>query len=1024
MMPFTVRPSISLACSLLLWCAFPANTSAQTRRLHVSLKVIESGGAFIESAYVAVYRETEPWDKPRSELLTGAAGVAPLQLEDGTNVVLIAAEGFPPKMVMLPGEKGGAERTVHLDAGMPIHGSVSDASGNAIAGARVSVLQPDYAPRAQKYLGRRETVTGKSGEWSLPVARQGNAFLIEAAGYSAAFANDTSLGPNGLDIVLTPAVPLRISFDRIDPDMFVTLRREGETGLSEVVQDKAWSRPVTTNTIEWQTIPAGTLHVLVRHRDPLRFVHDERVRTITLEQGKPLTLSVTLPAVPQPVSSFVTVFAKTNEAEQPAPYRGIEPVDVALVRAIAGVVLYLNTPDARDVVIPTRTHILLPKIPKEKGADSLLRATALPRADATLNVRTTEPAVPLPVQGNAEHQQCGGHVRTVLPFPIRRDGGVSLVAPGDCRRTVLRWPPFEPVVIDRGFPAGKKTPLGNFELRAAAALEMHVKREGSQALVQGAGVRVLFDVNDEMALADVTTDATGRAVAEGLPAGRRLYVEARDPKTALTGSTSVDLQPGERRVVNPLYVQEPARVILRARIAPAFLAQHPGAWIRSVALHAIGADAPQARIAKLLENTDTAIFDELRPGQWKVVAVIYGVLEGIGQAVDVAELTIAAGEERTIEPDIAPPFFRGRVTHQGSAVKATIGVSENPTIGVTRWFPSGDDGTFTALLPKPGVFSVEVRLASSPGAPMKVGQVSFEDPARPVEIALAFGQMTVRVRSEASPVAGAKLTLTSRDAGIAGLDTVVMAKVTNASGEAVFEMLRPGTWLLDARSDDDASQAQKSVTTTASGASVVELELKRSDLVAGVVRDAAGRRVSDARVACFFVGPQRLPEATSTRTRGDGAFELRVNPVQGFASCSVVTATRAVATFRIRAAERQADVILPQQSGSLTIDRWWTGYNDWWWLVSDDGSAVSLRDVAVGTNQAGGTLSIGSLRAGSWKVVRISTPDALGSVANGNAQMLPALESFRITPGNVIVIDLRIGATTEGPRAPAEGGKR
>jgi len=1004
-----------LTWSLLLLGVFSANTSAQTRRLHdVSLKVIDGGGAFIPSAYVAVYRETEPWDNPRSELLTSAAGVAPLQLEDGTNVVLIAAEGFPPKMVMLPGEKGGAERTIHLDAGMPIRGSVSDASGNAIEGAHVSVLQPDYAPRAKKYLGRRETVTDPSGEWRLDVARQGNAFLIEAAGYAAAFANDTSLGPNGLDVVLTPAVPLRISFDRIDPDLIVTLRREGETRLSEAVQDKAWSRPVATKTIEWQTFPAGTVHVSVRHRDPTRFVHDERLRTLVLEQGKPRTLNVSLPPVPQRASAFVTVFAKTTEAEQPAPYRGIEPLDVAVVRAIAGVVLYLNTPDAHGVVIPTRTHILLPRIPTEKGADSLLRVTALPRADATLNVRTTEPAVPLPVQGNAEHQQCGGHVRTVLPFPIRRDGGVSLVAPGDCRRTVLRWPPFEPVVIDRGFPAGKQTPLGMFELRAAAALEIHVKREGSEALVQGAGVRVLFNVSDETALAEVTTDATGRAVAEGLPIGRRLYVEARDPKTALTGSTSVDLQPGERRVVNPLYVQEPAKVILRARIAPAFLEQHPGAWIRTVALHSIGADAPPARIAKLLENTDMAIFDELRPGQWKVVAVIHGVIEQAGQSVDVAELTIAAGEEKTIEPDIAPPFFRGRVTHQGRTVKATIGVSENPTIGVTRWFPSRDDGTFIALLPKPGIFAVEVRLASAPATPMKVGQVSFEDPARPVEIALAYGQMTVRVRAEAAPVEGARLTLTSRNAGIAGLDTVVMAKVTDANGEAVFDMLRPGTWLLDARSEDDASHAQKNVTTTADGASVVELELKRGDLVAGVVRDPAGRRVSDARIACFFIGPQRLPEATSTRTRGDGSFELRVNPVQGFASCSAITPTRAVAAFRVRAAERQADVVLPQQSGSLTIDRWWAGYNDWWWLVSDDGSAVSLREVAVGTNQAGGALSIGSLRAGSWKVVRISTPDALGSVASGNAQMLPAVESFRITSGNSIAIDLGIGETTRG----------
>jgi hypothetical protein len=383
----------------------------------------------------------------------------------------------------------------------------------------------------------------------------------------------------------------------------------------------------------------------------------------------------------------------------------------------------------------------------------------------------------------------------------------------------------------------------------------------------------------------------------------------------------------------------------------------------------------------------------------------------------VAEIDLKSGETRRIEADLDPLLFSGRVTVGGKGAAAHVYV-RNASSGDRQHFESQRDGSFRAVLAARGVYVVDVARVDAQGSEMRAGQVAFDDPARPVEIAIpATAAVVAHVRSGEKPVPGVIVMASAMSSADEGVELRGYGHRTDAEGNWKFDNLVPGRWLFSVRDPETGRAAQKGVSLHESDTADVDLDLGKPPGIQGRIRDRAGTPVPDALVDCLVVGAAGVPQRVSARSDFDGEFTVGTfTELTVPANCSVSTIGGIVDGFRA-AAGNWVDLQLPAVTGTLQIADWAKRYSgDTFWLTAPDGRTISLAAVSQTAPRWGSSLRIDALAAGRWRVIRVGSIPQWNALAAGEFGSLTAVADVTLGAGTSETIQLY--------PAPAQGGTK
>lgn len=992
---------LRMLCLLIAPVAF-----AEAGDVDVRFSVMALHGASLPDAYVSLVPAGNPWDKPVVETIA-RGGVATLRVKPGFYHALIGAPGHQIESDGLRITPTANDFSFELLPEGAIAGTIQDERGNPIA-ARVRLIRSPQSELARAYLGVHwTTAADANGWWTLPYPAEKFApVLIEAPGFAPVWEANRKR-EDAIDVVMKPGSQLRVTLDRVDPELTVVLERRDEPGPTDVPADEqvqAWSRRADAATIVWDSLPAGTYRVFVRDTNPLRFTPDTDVATISLRTGAIGESNITLPKTAPPATAFAQLIAgaRLSELRDLQAFARTSKGTVAAVRhsaqrAAGGTVVYVDSAAKPEDIFLTTTDRLI--VVNEAGAPAT--TTLHPRATGTLRVAAAAESLTLPAWAVAKFRDC----QTTEPFTfavpvsIGKGGLVTVPVPTKCHSLVLQAPPFEPVAVATALQPGQIRELGSYRLEAAGKLQVRVVRDPGSVPAPGSTLRVLLPSGPQRSTPAIVEEKTigedSTIALDGLPAGEELVVEARLPGLELFSSASVRIEPGQAAVIDPLVIPGPGVVVVMPRLAPDFLSRFPDARLDSVMMRPAEQKERDAARRGTLDDEKKIVFEDLKPGRWMILGLVK--VAGTAQPIVLEEVEVRPGEKRTVNADVEPLVFDGRVTSLGRGVEASVAIADEPGVkSIRRRFSSDAEGRFTAVLPGTGSFDVEVRLGNET---IRLGNIDFLDAAVPVEIRLPAGMVEVRVTSGDKPAADAAvMAKLQRNISTGGVSQITRTARTDASGSARIESLPEGAWTIAARTSD-GRLAEKAVVLAADDVEAVELSLDAPAEIDGFVRDGAGRPAAGAAVDCYYLGAAGVAELVRAQTNGDGRFTLELTSPTPSLQCGVTTAGGAVGAYAARSGQA-ASFTLPSQTGGLVLTDW--GHKltrDMYWMIAPDGRVASLSRVAGRIGRLGAPLSIAQLAAGTWRVVRADSVEASSRIARGLAESLPVVATVRIEPG-------------------------
>jgi hypothetical protein len=993
--------------------------------IDVKISVTALRGESLPDAYIALLPAEAPWDEPAAETIA-PKGEGTLRVKPGVYHALVGAPGHQTESEHLRISQTANDFTFELLPEGTIAGTIQDDRGNPVA-ARIRQVRAPMSELARGYLGARlATESDANGWWSLPFPSEAFVpLLIEAPGYAPVW-HFGKTREDHLALTMTPGAQLRLTLDRVDPQLTVVLERREAAGATDVPSDDqayVWSRRAGNTTLAWDSLPAGTYRVFVRDTNPLRFTPDTDVATITLQAGSSGEANVILPKTSEPAAAYARLLlgSRRSDLRDLQAFVRTAKGTTAGVRhsaqiAAGGTVVYVDSPAPAETIFLTTIDRLVVARAAEAGA---VAATNIhPRATGTLTVAPAAANLSLPSWGMAKFRDCQTPEPFTFDVPVSiAKGAVTVPVPTRCHSLVLQVPPFEPVAVATALQPGQIRELGSYRLEAGGKLQVRVVRDPGGVPAPGSTVRVLLPAGpartepaivEEQAIGDESS-----ITFESLPAGEELQVEARLAGSELFGSATVRIEPGEGAVIDPLVIPGPGRLVVVPRFKPDFLTRFPEARLDTVMMTPADAAERHASRRATPDDENRFMFNDVKPGRWALMAIVK--VAGTAQPVTLEDVEIRAGEERTVQAQVEPLIFNGRVTLLGQGAAVSLGISDEPGVKtIRRRFQSDADGRFTAVLPAAGSFDVEVKTGQA--ETISLGNIDFLDPAVPVDIALPAGMVEVRVTSGDKPAGDATITARlRRNISTGGVSHIVRNAKTNPAGSARIESLPEGVWTITARSAD-GRVAEKAVTLASDDVASVDLALNKSSDIEGFVRDSAGRPAAGASVDCFYLGAAGLAELVRAETNRDGRFELHLTSPAATLQCGVTTAAGAVGAYIARSGQ-SASFTLPASTGGLLLSDWGRKLTrDVYWLVAPDGRVASLSRVAGRIGKIAAPLSIAQLASGTWKVVRADTLDASSRIARGLAESLPAVATVRIEPG--ATKEIRLHANTANQVSP------
>jgi hypothetical protein len=1040
-----VVPIVSILVSFALEAAPPSDIS-------IKVHVRGPGGTAVRDAYVAVIPEWRPWSRPLVETIA-TEGLATYGVPPGTYYISAGAKGAGSTVQgpVTIASNSAKDFTLALTPLRKVSGTVLDDRGNPIEGARVSDLRAAVPPPLDvvsdltlQHLGSEwKTKTGRDGSWTLMLPQMDMPLVIEARGKAPLLRSYHPGDEAALTTVLQQGATLRLTLDRVAPDMILTLRQESgsNAGVLQAWQPKVWARWASTTTLEWDSLPAGDYRVQASYPDPLCFAQKSfELPPITLSAGQAGEAAVILPSAISASQHEVALFVPKLHAKDFE--EGLETFGVAASGAprrtshfvedvIGGTVIHFRVDETHKPFYAATADRFLASSVGESEADGgshgvPLRASVHPRADAHLIVRSAEKELLVPPAGMALLHECGRLKKTdppveiLVPIEISGQDLARFTAPAGCTSAVLSFDPLEPVIVETPLKPGEQS-LGMHILRGAGLADVRVTSDG--AFVVGATVLVKvagaeYPERESIVVGGANTSQDGWAHLPRLPVFRTLQVTAETSRGERSDNVDLRLEPRGHTVVDPLPVLKPASLTVEAKIADEVRATFPSArlttiWIRPGDKRRDSSEDQQQSVRD--ENVPSH-FDSLHPGKWFIsgnvsVASTYSMIR-------MGEVTLKSGEAGHYGASVKPLIFHGRIAQAGRGVAARMTLTDlsgSPT-EVQQHCDSSQDGSFHAVLPHAGMYRAEVARLAAQGDVIPLGVVDFMDPAQPIKIDLpTAAKVVVQVVSGNQPVPNADVVAMIRRQDMAGVETFDRSPSIRSDGRVTFDDLIQGPWTFVAREIEGHRVAERTVDVGAEGELDVKLDLKRASSIEGAVRDSSGVPMAYSRVDCVFAASNGLPGSADANADSEGKFNVVIDddsPVT--AICSVVAPTGHVDAFRARSGDR-LDATIGLATATLTIEDWSTRWSPGaFWLTSADGRVISLSAVAGELGRAGGPLRIPALTAGQWRVVRIATASQWLSLSRGFTDSLPVVARFSLEAGATLV--------TRIYSKPSEGG--
>jgi hypothetical protein len=1015
--------------------AMPGISEMPATTVAVTVRVRTTGGSPVAQAYVGLIPAWRPSSRPLVEEIA-EKGVSVLRVPAGTYWLIAGARGFAVSSLgpVSVSQTSGMNQAIELPALKPATGTVRDEEGHPVTGARVAGVNAAIPPPlgslselAVRYLAADlSATTDQNGKWTRKLPEGAVPLLFEAPGRAAEWRIRPENGPAILDVSLSTGATLKVTTDRVDPNLIVTLSREEPNPPTSILADeqpRVWARWTKSNVITWSSLPPGVYGVYAKYPDPRYFMQTAaKLATVTLAAGGQRAVRVALPSVRLPATSsgalFLRGISRKDLGEELQAFGrdtagNPKLVEYCVEEVIGGSVVYVKTDSVRGPFYGMTKDRFFSTVPDlaEARQDANAEpwpAAVHPRAGAHVHLRFAEKDLQPPRSGVAVLRDCGKGDRVTVPIEVGRDNLARFTAAAGCQSMVLEFEPYEPVVTARVLQPGDQS-LGEFLLRGAGSAEVHVVRGPGAALVAGATVRVISDETPgqrSIVVKEAITDDRGWAHLPGLPPYRDLRVIAETPEGDKSDDAALRVEPRERGVVDPLAVPEPAALIVDAKIDETFLVRFPAARVATLFVRPADPDrqsekrqqdTPKTRDAPLIR------FDRLHPGRWLVSGLVS--VAGTYSLVDIEGLELKAGETRRLEATIAPNVFEGVVTSEGNGVAAKVIIDDG---GQRLNFNSDASGMFRAALQNRGTYRVAVARLSAQGNFIPIGDVAFTDPSRRIEIAIPVGgTVTARVRLGDQPLARTVVWVSRRD------DTGMVEQMTNRggttdlAGETRFDDLMPGLWTFSVRDQETRRGAEKTATVDGGASITIDLDLASAAAIQGTIRDLGGSPLPRARVECLFVGPTGNPDRASADSDSEGAFSIDlIAPPPPSALCSVIGPMGTVDAFKSIPGQ-PVEITVPGATAVLQLPDWSEHGNPAMvWLVAPDGRVISLNTVAMTIARFGSPLTIPALAAGRWKVVRVQSLPQWLALADGMGVSLPALADFTLRAGTTETIHL------------------
>jgi len=1009
--------------------AYGASTSAGGA-LQVTVRA-KSGHDLVpvSHVYVALVRADQPAYRPTIETIVDGSvkweGIAA-----GRYFLLAQAPSFYSGHSNIEIADGKTnDIAIELHPQWDLAGSVVDDAGRPVKNAliRSPRIVPPMLLGTMSKLAResgtdQQTRSDDNGAWTLPVPIKGTALLVEAPGYEAEWVTwDPKDGPALPPTKLHSGSSLRVVTSRPDPELVLTLVPSApiKTSIPADWHDRAWSREAATTALEWTSQPAGEYDLVASWPDPLRFKAPVTLRHVSLKESALQEILVALPETPQEAAKSVRVLIPFNTAVGGlhAFMRtggGAKEVEAASEIVFGGRVLYAHADAAPEDIFFTTTEEVV--LGRQHGVADPWQAQApegirFPKADGTLKVAVTEPAH-LPSHGNVRFHECEDDKSFVLPVNVQKSGDVALPLLVGCRALILRFEAFSPVVARSTSRPRDKVWLGTHHLKAAASVRIHVvhKSDGTSAADALVTAFVSRGPNDLLAAARQTTAPNGWLLMEGLPVGEEITFRAED-STKVAGIVTRTLDPGKHEVIDPLSLPEAGSLTVVPHFEDSFKNSHGDIDIISVTADSVYGGKTDRRSVGLTRNQQEAVFDGLNAGSWHITAT---VRKGdLTQSVDVTSVDIESGDKKKIEPVIPLLLISGHLTSHGHGVAASISFTDPPGPGaMVRRVASQEDGSFTTMLPRPGVYTVSARRTLS-GPEIELAPISLDHALDDARIELPESSLAIRVFSNGTPAADVRIrALKMSDTQQDQFLQLERRANTDFLGKVTLDDLQNGTWLVNAHGKDD-SVAEKTVVVSASNAASVSLDLDGGTALEGIVLDSAGNPAGMAEVDCIYAGSDHIPRAAYVETDSVGKFSIHFpKPAADRLQCGVIALDGSIGAF-VTAPVSDAQFVLTPATSVVTFTNWSDrASRDRFWLLAPNGGVFDLSWAAHKLRTLNSPFTIPRVPAGVWSVIRVDSAGAFGVVASGGASALPSMSKITLASGGHQVVSMQSGDTS------------
>jgi hypothetical protein len=1005
---------------LLLAVTALVSTPAQADPLRVVVRP-SSGDTTVANAYVSLVPPHRPWSRPAAETVA-REGVAVIDVPPGAYRIVAGApgSGLAVKGPVTVSPQTAGEVEIRLPSLQTVSGTVRDDAGQPLAGVTISDVNAAIeAPLGRmSELARRhlaahwKTVSAADGSWSLSIPTDSkNPLVAELPGRAAAW-QPYQGGDAPVAFVAGEGATLRVTLDRADPNVAVTLVAHDEKhAVPAHWQGQFRARRAVSPVVSWDSLAPGSYDLYAQPVDPRSFAKAAKLGSVTLERGASRDLAFALPAV-KPVSKDVTSFflhrmsrAALASLETFGRDTAGAPKKVAhaLEEVSGGTLIHVDGADGRGPFYGiTSDRFIALAAETGESADVPHAAEVLERTEAGLHVRSGDPAMAIPAAGLAAFHECGAIKSVSLPVAVKKDGTVLFAAPAGCRGLRLAFDPFGPLTLPRALAASGETEwLGDFTLYAGGTAGVHVVNDGGEPVIDGAvGIHARTGATSEsLPVATSKTRADGWVYFENLPSGRELYAIATTAEGRQSAPRPFRVQPREQTLVD-VVIPRAATLIIKPELDPEFLKLFPQSHIELLILDPENEVSREEQRREEVHERESVTFRDMQPGRWRLLALI--ATGTTMQPVRGELVELAPGNSKEITAKFKPLVFRGRVTLRGKGVKGNLDVIGAHRGDIVPSIGTSESGEFTALLQRADTYQVGVR-TREPFRMMWIGDVDFSDPALFIELTVPENEVVVAVRADGQPVRNATVTARlTRDAA-AGMQTLdVIAVVTDANGEARLDGVLPGPWIVTATAENGDRRAEKRVIVGDRKSARVELELSPSASITGTVRQPYGAPVAGARIACLIPSAEGPAAPVVAWSADDGTF--KVDGARGNALCSV-TSLFGSDGYRV-AAGASANLTLPAKPASLQVvslppvNRMAT-----LWLVSEDGRLIDVSPYLRSSGTTA-TLDVAAIAPQRWKLVRVASVADWVALTGGSAALLAPLADVTLEAGQKKLVNL------------------